>query len=601
MLKIVIVSGGTGSIALQNGFDALYGIENYRMDVVINAYDNGKSTGECRRIFDGRILGPSDLRKNQMTLFKLIHKKALQNPDSYHSKLLELFELRLTAKDYREYYKLAYEYIKNAEYMNQETQEMCLLWLDYFFFGDKEKYTYRESVEMVSFKDFSLANIFYAGCASLENDSLGRAGKRMAEILEIPDRVHLISDVNLYLKAYTEKGHLIEDEGDIVSWDNAEDKIREVKLFDCNGKEYIPFVDEGNFTRVKKVFMEADIIIFSSGTQWSSLIPTYLHHGFRNLIKKCHAAKYLVMNNKEDHDMYGISADSLLNILDEFLDLDEITIVTNDLAAETMKTISRTENWIHGDLSNKGSSKHIPEKIVFLIMKNYYNLEADDILISDLDGTLWDEKADVTEQKIGIENMGMFEGIILSGNSYEHVYEITQKYFENSQNNEIYCDYGNTYFTKDHVNNLQNLSTDFFIDNDLVELLKYSEEFGKKMCLRGNVVLTIKPLVDREQKLKEINRIMCDYKDRYKANIAGRTSIDIVKKGFNKEATLRMILQRNGIEIKKVIYLGNELDDGNEVCIKNIGLRTLQMNDLYDTYVFLKTYQRFEWNEKGTC
>ena len=112
------------------------------------------------------------------------------------------------------------------------------------------------------------------------------------------------------------------------------------------------------------------------------------------------------------------------------------------------------------------------------------------------------------------------------------------------------------------------------------------------MCLRGNVVLTIKPLADRERKLKEINRIIWNYKDRYRATIAGRTSIDIVKKDFNKEATLRMILQKNSIEIKKVIYLGNELDDGNEVCIKNIGLRTLQMNDLYDTYVFLKTYQR---------
>ena len=592
MLKIVIVSGGTGSIALQNGFDSLYGIENYQIDVVINAYDNGKSTGECRRIFDGRILGPSDLRKNQMTLFKLIHKKALQNPDSYHSKLLALFELRFTAKNHIEYYKLAYGYIKNAEYLSQEIKGMCLLWLDYFFFLDKEMDIYRESVEMEAFKDFSLANVFYAGCASLENNSLGRAGKRMAEILEIPDRVHLISDVNLYLKAYTEKGYLIEDEGDIVSWDNAEDKIREVKLFDCNGREYIPFVDEGNFTKVKRVFMEADIIIFSSGTQWSSLIPTYLHHGFKNLIRECHAAKYLVMNNIEDHDMYGISADGLLNILDKFLDLEEITVVTNDLAAETMRTVSRTERWIHGDLSKKGSSKHIPEKIVLLIMKDYYKLEEEDILISDLDGTLWDDKADGVERKIGIENMGMFEGIILSGNSYEHVYKITPEYFVNRQNNEIYCDYGNTYFTKDHGNDPLNLSTKFFIDNDLVELLKSDKEFGKKMCLRGNVVLTIKPLADRERKLKEINRIIWNYKDRYRATIAGRTSIDIVKKDFNKEATLRMILQKNSIEIKKVIYLGNELDDGNEVCIKNIGLRTLQMNDLYDTYVFLKTYQR---------
>ena len=86
--------------------------------------------------------------------------------------------------------------------------------------------------------------------------------------------------------------------------------------------------------------MEADIIIFSSGTQWSSLIPTYLHHGFHpislvvpqgpiqirneDIFWECHAAKYLVMNNIEDHDMYGISADGLLNILDKFLDLEDI-------------------------------------------------------------------------------------------------------------------------------------------------------------------------------------------------------------------------------------------------------------------------------------
>ena len=50
MLNIVIVCGGTGSIALQHGFDSLYGLSNYNMDIVINAYDNGKSTGVCRKV-----------------------------------------------------------------------------------------------------------------------------------------------------------------------------------------------------------------------------------------------------------------------------------------------------------------------------------------------------------------------------------------------------------------------------------------------------------------------------------------------------------------------------------------------------------------------
>lgn len=44
MLNIVVFSGGTGSIAIQEGFSALYGNENYNLDIVINAYDNGKST-----------------------------------------------------------------------------------------------------------------------------------------------------------------------------------------------------------------------------------------------------------------------------------------------------------------------------------------------------------------------------------------------------------------------------------------------------------------------------------------------------------------------------------------------------------------------------
>ena len=73
MINIVIFSGGTESIAIQEGFSTRYGIDSYNLDVIINGYDNGKSTGACRKIFNDRILGPSDLRKESSGTVLLTH------------------------------------------------------------------------------------------------------------------------------------------------------------------------------------------------------------------------------------------------------------------------------------------------------------------------------------------------------------------------------------------------------------------------------------------------------------------------------------------------------------------------------------------------
>ena len=85
MLNVVIFSGGSGSVSIQEGFASIYGNDNYNLDVIINAYDNGKSTGACRRVFNNKILGPSDLRKNHMTQFKVQKAAQLQDFSSRES------------------------------------------------------------------------------------------------------------------------------------------------------------------------------------------------------------------------------------------------------------------------------------------------------------------------------------------------------------------------------------------------------------------------------------------------------------------------------------------------------------------------------------
>ena len=80
-------------------------------------------------------------------------------------------------------------------------------------------------------------------------------------------------------------------------------------------------MDEGNRTDTscKDLIAEADIILFSSGTQWSSLIPTYMHTGLKEMLEKSRAKKYLIMNNIQDCDMKGIGATGLLGTVSRYI------------------------------------------------------------------------------------------------------------------------------------------------------------------------------------------------------------------------------------------------------------------------------------------
>ena len=60
MLNIVIINGGRGASAI---IPALLARQGLHVTSVVNAFDDGKSTGEIRRFFG--MVGPSDIRKVQ--------------------------------------------------------------------------------------------------------------------------------------------------------------------------------------------------------------------------------------------------------------------------------------------------------------------------------------------------------------------------------------------------------------------------------------------------------------------------------------------------------------------------------------------------------
>src|SRR4051812_46814544 len=81
MLNVVVLNGGRGAAAL---IPALLARQGMHVTSVVNAYDDGKSTGEIRRFFG--MLGPSDIRKVQELM--------LPADDPDHAQNLRVFQYR---------------------------------------------------------------------------------------------------------------------------------------------------------------------------------------------------------------------------------------------------------------------------------------------------------------------------------------------------------------------------------------------------------------------------------------------------------------------------------------------------------------------------
>lgn len=574
MLNITIFSGGTGSIALQNGLNNIFHYGRYNLNVIINAYDNGKSTGICRKLCNNEILGPSDLRKNQLVSFLIKYKKELEDKNSSESKIYDLFNLRLSATNSDDYCKQAIDKIHLCTELGDKNIKLLSNCVISFFNNDKCK--------KETFNDFALSNIFYAQLAHSNDNSLSKAGKIIADILKIDNTVYLISDKSLLLKAKTETGYIIDDEGDIVNWKNENDKITNCFFINpSTNDEYIPYVGENNYGYdVTKIINDSDIIIFSSGTQWSSLIPTYIHSGFYELIKNSKAKKYLVMNNIQDKDMYGVTSKDMLNILKTYLPIDEITVVFNNNAVDEMKIVG-CEKYIFEDLGENGSKVHNPNKLISTIFKDYYSIDKKYILVSDLDGTLIEKNNIISD-----ENMKLFNGIIITGNMEKYVRE---KIVPNN-NIDIYCDYGGNHILNDNSEIIIK-DKEYYIDNDIVSILEDNADtldIKDKIIIRNELIISIKPLYNREKYYIEIVKLI-DIK-KYKVCIAGKTTIDIMRIGYDKLLSLIHILNLKHIDFSDIIYFGNEFNKyGNDYCfLKNKNIKICDVRDIMEMNNILK-------------
>lgn len=309
-MNVVAINGGRGAATL---IPELLRLQGVNVVSVVNAYDDGKSTGEIRRLFG--MLGPSDIRKVQELM--------LPEDDPEYETFLRLFRFRFPQGSDRA------EVLASLGAFRQGTSDQLAgqvinsipirVALQRYVgqFLDGMSVIEKARGERLSFNDCSLMNCIFAGAFLYLDRNFESATRHLDRLFKMRGTVLPTSIENKTLVALRENGEMLYSEAEIVELrSNVRierifllDSVPDRSLFDRlsieDKRSYLEhshcFVEVS--PGVRTALRDADIIIFAAGTQHSSLYPTYLSRGLAEAIVENRGAfKVFVTNIGADYE-----------------------------------------------------------------------------------------------------------------------------------------------------------------------------------------------------------------------------------------------------------------------------------------------------------
>lgn len=592
-MKITLITGGSGSENIQRG---LYQINRHiGIDIIINGYDDGKSTGVLRRLFKN-TLGISDFRKNQVLEYNLIYG----NNDTY--KLLNhRFTITNTLEDPCSYLlKLI-----NGLDIKEDIRGFFITNTEYFFA--------LEQSTQIDYDDFNYMNLIYCALLHQYNSNMIAVCNIIKEVFGLKNNIYINSHTNLTLNGVTANNKVLLDEASIVDFDDITDKIVDI-AFNNHGSRELPILDEGT----QDLLLNSDLIVLSCGTQFSSLIPTYKTVLFADTFKQSKALKYLVLNCDYDNDILNYTGDELLDKVNEYISLKEPDvkiIISPDMNPKLFPTIHSQDslasyNYINIPnlvIKNTRNNHLIHDGFVLwkYILKDYFEKYYNKTYIFDYDYTLYDAEypnisADNIEAVTKIGNKIIASNNCISNISpdirdcviYSNIGNIATKERDASSSSSSSSATG-TYVDINFVLNDDDIG---FIEDTIVGMIraKVAEETNKlQIYIRRNVSISIKPLSNRDDIIRDINKYLLDFAGttKYELIKTGKTTIEVIKRGLCKRAlftkkrffdgTYAYITDCNDIDynakVDNIKYL--QVDNLNTT---NLFMKSLIMNKKYD-------------------
>ncbi|NOY17137.1 MAG: hypothetical protein GXP23_09450 [Gammaproteobacteria bacterium] len=371
-MNVVIFSGGRGSTVLSKRLVRQPGLS---LTVLINGYDDGASTGEVRR-FLGDCLGPSDFRKNA--------SRFASELNTCECALIDLFDLRLpmglSDQDGISTVKLlvaqhidklppAVNAVRSvAQRLSAETLARVADRLGHFLSIVKSG--------GFAFADCAIGNLVFAGCYLSEGRNFNRAVNNYCGLMGLPDGliVNVTNGENLFLVALDRSNHFLASEEAIV--DSArKNHIEDIYLIahpigesektlleKMDKVAVMEWLQQRSIAPVAnpaalEVLERADLIIYSPGTQHSSLYPSYMTPKIGLAITaNFKAIKLLITNIYEDAEITNYQAVDIADRARFYLrekdrrDYPDPLLVTHSLINYPDQARSSTAHIAPGDL-----------------------------------------------------------------------------------------------------------------------------------------------------------------------------------------------------------------------------------------------------------
>jgi 2-phospho-L-lactate transferase/gluconeogenesis factor (CofD/UPF0052 family) len=328
-INVVLFSGGSGT---QSITEALLRHPQISLTILINAYDDGHSTGRLRRFIPG-MLGPSDVRKNINRLMparersqqglKTISDHRLPAGISRDAALLII--QHMLAGLYRLLPQNLAEAFPHLEVWQWKRLSGYLkTFLDYMHRQEQQG-------RYFDFSDCALGNLLFAGAYLEQECDFNQAVGEFSEFYEVGRGVLLNMTLgeDLFLVAEKQNGGVLLSEASIVAAQD-DSKIKELYLIDAHTYRnqvenaqsepvsgWPQLFREASVTprlnpQAAQALSEADVIIYGPGTQHSSLFPSYMTEGAAEAIAaNGKADKVFVANIHRDFDIQADDADDI--------------------------------------------------------------------------------------------------------------------------------------------------------------------------------------------------------------------------------------------------------------------------------------------------
>ena len=329
-MKISIFSGGRGN---KNLFKAFTKEQNkHELNVIVNGLDDGASTGDIRRLMDYKIHGISDFLKT-ITAFSndpFIDIMELRFPSN--DSFLEKIKMISTVYQFLEQ-NLVPEFLINSNIKPTESQilfvkENLLNFIDY---------VYKSREEIVDLSDYKVGNIIFASFLIKNNLDFNESIKKFCELCDIKSNVKIIEAAKLPLNlvGILKNGTLLPNEASVVLSRTNDliyktyqitnplslNQIRKISSVEKDNKiQYLNALEtriEANI-EVLNSLENSDIIIYGSGTPYSSILPSLEYIGVADKIASKSCPKLLIANLQKETDNY-IGTSSLIEDIILFL------------------------------------------------------------------------------------------------------------------------------------------------------------------------------------------------------------------------------------------------------------------------------------------